>query len=110
MRRVAVVTDSTAYLPEGIAAKHDVGVVPLHVVLGLRTGAEGVEVSPADVAAALTERRGGGSTAPPAPAEVAAAHPARGSPRVVSLPLSRAPSRTGGAGHLPAARGARGGI
>lgn len=41
MTPVAVVTDSTAYLPDGMAASHGVGVVPLHVVLGTHSGKEG---------------------------------------------------------------------
>ena len=86
MSRVAVVTDSTAYLPAGIAEKHDIGVVPLHVVLGLRTGAEGVEVSPADVAAALTERRVDVSTSRPTPSEFAEAYRACGAPCVECEP------------------------
>ena len=57
MSQVAVVTDSTAYLPPGVAEREGVGVVPLHVVLGRRTGVEGLQVSPDDVAQALSERR-----------------------------------------------------
>src|SRR4051812_45198013 len=105
MRRVAVVTDSTAYLPEGIAAKHDVGVVPLHVVLGLTSGAEGVEVSPSDVAAALTERRVEVSTSRPTPGEFADAYRACDSPCVVSVHLSGALSGTVEAARLAAAEG-----
>jgi DegV family protein with EDD domain len=103
MSRVAVVTDSTAYLPPGIAEKHDIGVVPLHVVLGLRTGAEGVEVSPADVASALTERRVDVSTSRPTPGEFADAYRAAGTEHVVSLHLSGALSGTVEAAHLGAA-------
>ena len=55
MSDVAVVTDSTAYLPPGMAATHGIAEVPLHVVLGSRTGTEGLEVSPGDVASALAE-------------------------------------------------------
>src|SRR4051794_29222585 len=102
MRRVAVVTDSTAYLPEGIAAKHDVGVVPLHVVLGLTSGAEGVEVSPADVAAALTERRVDVSTSRPTPAEFADAYRGCDTPCIVSVHLSGALSGTVEAARLAA--------
>ena len=103
MGRVAVVTDSTAYLPPGVADKHDVGVVPLHVVLGMRTVAEGVEVSPADVASALTERRVDVSTSRPTPAEFAAAYRASNAECVVSLHLSGALSGTVEAAHLAAA-------
>lgn len=50
---VAVVTDSTAYLPAELVRTSGVRVVPLHVVLGGRSYAEGIEVSTAEVAAAL---------------------------------------------------------
>ena len=56
MTRVAVVTDSTAALPDAVLDKYDVTVVPLQVVLGSRVGAEGVDVTSADVANALTSR------------------------------------------------------
>jgi DegV family protein with EDD domain len=103
MTRVAVVTDSTAYLPDGVADKHGIGVVPLHVVLGMNSGAEGVEVSPADVAAALTERRVDVSTSRPTPAEFADAYRACDSPCVVSVHLSGALSGTVEAARLGAA-------
>jgi DegV family protein with EDD domain len=51
--RIAVVTDSTAYLPPALVADHDVTVVPLQVVLDGRSLAEGSEVTSAEVAAAL---------------------------------------------------------
>ncbi|MBK5306583.1 MAG: DegV family protein [Frankiaceae bacterium] len=110
MSRVAVVTDSTAYLPDGVADKHDVGVVPLHVVLGLRSGTEGIEVFPADVASALTERRVDVSTSRPTPAEFAAVYRACDAPCVVSLHLSGALSGTIEAAHLAAAEVADDGI
>lgn len=52
---VRVVTDSTAYLPEGLAARHGIEVVPLHVVVGGRDHVEGEGISPGEVAAALRE-------------------------------------------------------
>jgi DegV family protein with EDD domain len=61
--QVAVVTDSTAYLPPAVAARFDPAVtgvllrtVPLTVVMGGRSWAEGVEVTSAQVAEALTAR------------------------------------------------------
>jgi len=48
---VAVVTDSTAYLPAECA--HGVTVVPLYVRIGGVERREGVDVSPAEVAEAL---------------------------------------------------------
>ena len=106
--RVAVVTDSTAYLPEGLA--DDVRVVPLHVVLGGRTGAEGVDVSPQDVADALRERRVKVSTSRPTPAEFAAAYRASGASCLVSVHLSAELSGTYDAAVLAAADVAADGI
>src|SRR3954454_6473193 len=92
--KVAVVTDSTAYLPEGLADKYEVGVVPLHVALGMRSGSEGIDVSPADVAAALSERRVQVTTSRPTPAELAAAYRAAGATCIVSVHLSAGLSGT----------------
>ncbi|MCY7289109.1 MAG: DegV family protein [Cryobacterium sp.] len=50
---VAIVTDSTAYLPVDLVASHGIWVVPLHVVLGGHQYREGVDVTTAEVAAAL---------------------------------------------------------
>ena len=52
---VAVVTDSTAYLPAGMAEQHGITVVPLQVVLGGQSLAEGVEVDSARLAKAFAD-------------------------------------------------------
>jgi fatty acid-binding protein DegV len=54
---VAVVTDSTAYLPADVVERHGLTVVPLQVVVGGRSLAEGVEVTSDEVALALREWR-----------------------------------------------------
>ncbi|HEX6358254.1 DegV family protein [Actinophytocola sp.] len=54
---VAVVTDSSAYLPDGFASRHAVHVVPLHVLIDECSGLDGVDIGPAEVAAALSGRR-----------------------------------------------------
>ena len=51
--RVRVVTDSTATLPAGVADELGILVVPLRVVLGEKSGWEGVDILPADVSSAL---------------------------------------------------------
>ncbi|MDQ1616459.1 MAG: fatty acid kinase fatty acid binding subunit [Actinomycetota bacterium] len=51
--RTAIVTDSTAYLPASVVAEHAIRVVPLQVVIGGRSYAEGVDAKSSDVAAAL---------------------------------------------------------
>ncbi len=103
-------TDSTAYLPSGLAEQHGIGVVPLHVVLGRRTGVEGLQVSPADVALALRERRIEVTTSRPTPAEFAAAYRACDARHVVSVHLSAALSGTVDAAVLAAREVAADGI
>ena len=96
MSRVAVVTDSTAALPAGVAEKYDVSVVPLQVVLGGKVGAEGIDVTPADVAAALRSRMAV-STSRPAPSQFAATYARladNGAQSIVSVHLSAGLSGT----------------
>ena len=50
---VALVTDSTAYLPAAVVDARGIGVVPLHVVIAGTEFSEGVDVSTAEVATAL---------------------------------------------------------
>jgi len=71
---VMVVTDSTAYLPVVVAAARPVTIVPLTVTISGRDGCEGVDVTPADVAKALSERRAAVTTSRPSPAQFAAAY------------------------------------
>src|SRR4051794_18687255 len=102
--RVAVVTDSTAALPADVLDKYDVTVVPLQVVLGGRVGAEGTEVTPADVAAALTARAAV-STSRPSPAAFGAAYrrlAESGADSIVSVHLSAGLSGTVDAARLAA--------
>ncbi len=102
--RVAVVTDSTAYLPDGVAERLSVRVVPLQVVLGGRSGAEGSEVTPADIAVALASWVPV-STSRPTPADFAAVYREAldgGASAVVSLHLSRELSGTWDSARLAA--------
>src|SRR4051794_16557120 len=94
MPGVAVVTDSTAYLPAGVAERFGITVVPLHVVLGTWSGLEAVEVSPADVATALGERRVQVTTSRPTPGALAQAYRDTGATEIVSVHLSSALSGT----------------
>ena len=54
---VAVVTDSTAHLPEGFAERHAVRVVPLRVLINGRAVLDGVDIGPAELAAAFAGRQ-----------------------------------------------------
>jgi len=68
MAGIAVVTDSTAYLPSALSGG-GLTIVPLTVVMGGREGLESVDITPADVAQALIARRVAVTTSRPAPAD-----------------------------------------
>ena len=86
-RGVAVVTDSTAYLPPDMVERHRLTVVPLQVVVGGRSLAEGVEVGSDEVARALREWRPV-TTSRPSPQTFAEAYLALEVPEIVSVHLS----------------------
>ncbi|GIF68695.1 hypothetical protein Ais01nite_67300 [Asanoa ishikariensis] len=101
---VAVVTDSTAYLPPSVKAA--LSVVPLTVVINGVEGSEGVDVTPAQVARALGGRRVSVSTSRPSPAAFAAVYQRlldHGASAVVSVHLSAHLSGTIEAARLAAA-------
>ncbi|MEU5377407.1 DegV family protein [Streptomyces sp. NPDC005968] len=56
-RHVAIVTDSTAYLPPRTMERHGITAVPLTVVLGNQAFEEGTEISARSLAQALQKRR-----------------------------------------------------
>jgi DegV family protein with EDD domain len=56
-RHVAIVTDSTAYLPPPAMERHGIIAVPLTVVLGDQAFDEGTEISARSLALALQKRR-----------------------------------------------------
>jgi DegV family protein with EDD domain len=95
--RVCVVTDSTSYLPPGVADERGVRVVPLEVRLGERVGREGVDVDTAALLRAFADRRIDVQTSRPTPAEFAACYRTAldaGADDVVSVHLSRELSGT----------------
>jgi DegV family protein with EDD domain len=102
--RVAVVTDSTADLPADLVARFGLTVVPTYVTVGDRTGREGIDITAADVLAALGNRPVTTSRATPhAFAEVYRDAFAAGATAIVSLHLSAALSGTFEAAGLAAA-------
>jgi DegV family protein with EDD domain len=93
---VAVVTDSSAYLPDGFAARHAVHVVPLHVLIDDKSGLDGVDIGPTEVAAALAGRRTV-TTSRPNPDEFVGVYRRlldEGADSIVSVHLSRELSGT----------------
>jgi DegV family protein with EDD domain len=102
---VAVVTDSTAYLPDGLALERGIRVVPLEVRLGDRVGREGIDIDAAELSAALADRHIDVQTSRPTPAEFAACYRSAldgGADEVVSVHLSRELSGTWEAARIAA--------
>jgi len=105
LRRVLVVTDSTASLPAGLAAEHGVGVVPLQVGIDGETFHEGLDLDSAALVAAL-DRHAVVTTSQPSVGaflEVYRAAAAAGAERIVSVHLSGELSGTVRAAALAAA-------
>ncbi|MCQ6552860.1 DegV family protein [Streptomyces sp. C10-9-1] len=89
-RHVAIVTDSTAYLPAPAMERHGITAVPLTVVLGDQALEEGTEISARSLAAALQDRRPV-TTSRPSPETFARTYrslAAAGATGIVSLHLS----------------------
>ena len=104
---VAVVTDSTAYLPSELTEGYGIHVVPLYVVLPGRSGREGLDVGPQDVARALSVRGQTVSTSRPTPGDFVAVYRAAldaGADRIVSIHLSGELSGTSDAARLAASQ------
>ncbi|MFJ1756850.1 DegV family protein [Kitasatospora sp. NPDC088134] len=102
---LALVTDSTAYLPPEAVERHRIHVVPLSVAVGDEVFAEGIEISPKDVAEALRSKQRV-TTSRPSPETFAAAYRAAaesGARGVVSIHLSAELSGTAEAAQLAAA-------
>ncbi|MEU4170049.1 DegV family protein [Streptomyces sp. NPDC026665] len=89
-RHVAIVTDSTAYLPPRTMERHGITSVPLTVVLGDQALEEGTEISARSLAQALQKRRPV-TTSRPSPETFAATYrevAESGATGIVSLHLS----------------------
>ncbi|RZU24933.1 DegV family protein [Streptomyces sp. BK239] len=89
-RHVAIVTDSTAYLPQRTMERHGITAVPLTVVVGGQALEEGTEISTRSLAVALQKRRSV-TTSRPSPqlfAETYRKAAEAGATGIVSLHLS----------------------
>lgn len=79
-RRVAVVCESTACLPEDLRARYGIGTVPIPFVFGEQTYRDGVDLTPAEFYARLVATRAVPKTSPPSPGEYLAAWQAAAAP------------------------------
>jgi DegV family protein with EDD domain len=103
---VAIVTDSTASLPQELVASHGIRVVPLHVILGGQQHSEGIDITTAEVAAALRKFTVV-STSRPSPKAFLDAYEsaaAGGADAVVSVHISSDMSGTVGSAALAASQ------
>ena len=101
---VAIVTDSTAYLPDSVVAAHSIQVVPLHVIVGGTEFSEGEDITTAEVAAALRSFKPV-STSRPSPQSFLDAYEnaaAGGADGIVSVHISADMSSTVESAHLAA--------
>ena len=101
---VAIVTDSTAYLPQSVVDAHGIHVVPLHVVIAGTEFSEGVDVTTEEVAVALRAFKPV-STSRPSPQAFLDAYEkaaADGADAVVSVHISADMSSTVESAHLAA--------
>lgn len=101
---VALVTDSTAYLPASVVDAHGIQVVPLHVIIGGTEFSEGVDVTTGEVAEALRKFKPV-STSRPSPQAFLDAYEkaaAEGADSIVSVHISADMSSTVESAHLAA--------
>ena len=90
MSGVAIVTDSTSYLPKEMVAKYNITVVPVNVIVDGQVYEEGQDITPDEVAQALRDSRMV-STSKPTPARFSQAYEAiaaAGATAIVSIHVS----------------------
>lgn len=101
---IAVVTDSTACLPDDLLARHRVRVVPLHLLVDGESRVEGVDMNAAQVAAALRQNQRV-STSKPSVGDFLDAYAdlvAEGAEQILSIHLSGEMSGTVGSARTAA--------
>lgn len=74
MTKVAVVTDSTANLPDEVLAQYSIEIVPLQVIFGEESLRDGVDISPTEFYTRLRQTKVNPSTSQPSPADFQAVY------------------------------------
>ncbi|MGH2514681.1 MAG: DegV family protein, partial [Ktedonobacterales bacterium] len=69
MRRVAIVAESTCCLPDDVATRYGIGILPIPYVFGNETYLDGVDLTRAEFYRKLTELHTPPKTSPPSPGE-----------------------------------------
>lgn len=104
---VAVLTDSTAYLPDALAASYGITVVPLQVTMGERSALEGVDLTPAEFASWIAASGRRATTSQPTAAALLDAYAACDADEICAVHLSGALSGTVGAAAAAGERSGR---
>ena len=68
MSKIAIVTDSTAYIPVDILRGHEIHSVPLQVIWGSETFRDGIDILPEEFYARLATSKVNPTTSQPSPA------------------------------------------
>ncbi len=68
-KSVKIISDSTCDLPRELIEKYDIGIIPLHVLLGEKVYTDGVDIDPDMIFAWADENRSTPNTSMPTPGE-----------------------------------------
>jgi DegV family protein with EDD domain len=85
---VAIVTDSAANLPGGLASELGIEIVPMYLKFGERVYRDGVDLAPTDFYRRLVEDEENASTSTPAPADFLQAYERTGAEEIVCVTVA----------------------
>jgi DegV family protein with EDD domain len=85
---VAIVTDSAANLPSGLASELGIEIVPMYLKFGERVYRDGVDLAPSDFYRRLVEDAEIASTSTPAPADFLEAYERTGQDEIVCVTVA----------------------
>jgi fatty acid kinase fatty acid binding subunit len=89
---VAIVTDSAANLPSGLASELGIEIVPMYLKFGERVYRDGVDLAPSDFYRRLVDDAEIASTSTPAPADFLEAYERTGQDEIVCITVASAMS------------------
>jgi DegV family protein with EDD domain len=89
---VAIVTDSAANLPSGLASELGIEIVPMYLKFGERVYRDGVDLAPSDFYQRLVDDAEIASTSTPAPADFLEAYERTGQEEIVCITVASAMS------------------
>jgi DegV family protein with EDD domain len=85
---IAIVTDSAANLPDGLASELGIEIVPMYLKFGERVYRDGVDLAPTDFYRRLVRDEENASTSTPAPADFLEAYERTGAEEIVCITVA----------------------